>query len=257
MAAAGTDARQRPKVVVARRIFQDFAQELHARFEVLDNQADEDWSREELLARLADAHGLLSDPGRQIDAPLLERCGQLCVVSNIAVGFNNIDLAACTRAGIAVTNTPDVLNDATADHAWALLMAAARGFAKVIGVEFSSELAAIARRNCLIAGFPKIEVITADACDLTPLAGNLVLYMYNPFELPVMRCVVANLLASRWREAEELYVIYLTPRCARLFDQEPRFQRIFRAPSLGVWSLRGDKRHANGRGHLQHLARGR
>jgi len=139
----------------------------------------------------------------------------------------------------------------------ALLMAAARGFAKVIGVEFSSELAAIARRNCLIAGFPKIEVITADACDLTPPAGNLVLYMYNPFELPVMRCVVANLLASRWREAEELYVIYLTPRCARLFDQEPRFQRIFRAPSLGVWSLRGDKRHANGRRHFEHLARGR
>lgn len=126
MAAAGAGTRQRPKVVVTRRIFPDLAEELHRCYEVLDNQADEDWSQEELLARLADAHGLLTDPARQIDAPLLQRCAQLCVVSNIAVGFNNIDLAACTRAGIAATNTPDVLNDATADHAWALLMAAAR-----------------------------------------------------------------------------------------------------------------------------------
>jgi lactate dehydrogenase-like 2-hydroxyacid dehydrogenase len=48
------------------------------------------------------------------------------VVANIAVGYNNIDLAACTKHGVLATNTPDVLNEATADHAWALLLAAAR-----------------------------------------------------------------------------------------------------------------------------------
>jgi len=57
---------------------------------------------------------------------MLDACPGLCVVSNVAVGYNNLDLAACTRAGIVATNTPDVLTDATADHAWALLMAAAR-----------------------------------------------------------------------------------------------------------------------------------
>ena len=116
----------RPRVVVTRRIFPDLAEELTRRYEVLDNQGDEDWSAQELIARLADADGLLTDPARRIDGPILEQCSRLCVVSNIAVGFNNIDLTACTRAGIVATNTPDVLNDATADHAWALIMAAAR-----------------------------------------------------------------------------------------------------------------------------------
>jgi hypothetical protein len=154
-------------------------------------------------------------------------------------------------------------------------MAAWQGFAKVIGVEFCPELAAIAKRNCLIVGFPNIEVITADACDFTPPSGNLLVYMYNPFELPVMRRALANLLASavptypgrpfeqcsspgtrrtpagqfgesswngtsRGREAGELYIVYLTPRCARLFDAERRFRKVFRAPSLAVWSLSGN-----------------
>ena len=48
------------------------------------------------------------------------------MVSNVAVGFNNVDVAACTRRGVVVTNTPDVLTDTTADFAWALLMATAR-----------------------------------------------------------------------------------------------------------------------------------
>ncbi|MGH6610719.1 MAG: 2-hydroxyacid dehydrogenase, partial [Burkholderiaceae bacterium] len=54
------------------------------------------------------------------------QCPRLKIVANIAVGYNNIDLAACTKRGVLATNTPDVLNEATADHAWALLLAAAR-----------------------------------------------------------------------------------------------------------------------------------
>ena len=126
MGTSGVEARGRPRVVVTRRIFADLLERLRHDYEVLDNQDDANWSTEELLARMADADGVLTDPGRQIDAQLLSGCVRLCVVSNIAVGFNNLDLAACTRAGILATNTPDVLNDATADHAWALLLAAAR-----------------------------------------------------------------------------------------------------------------------------------
>ena len=64
--------------------------------------------------------------GDRIDEALLAQCPRLKVVANIAVGINNLDLAACTRHGVLATNTPDVLNEATADHAWALLLAAAR-----------------------------------------------------------------------------------------------------------------------------------
>jgi lactate dehydrogenase-like 2-hydroxyacid dehydrogenase len=113
-------------VVVTRRIFPDLLEALRGEFELRDNQDDVPWSDEALLSRLVDADAVLVDPGRPIGAALLDGCPRLRVVSNIAVGYNNIDLAACTRLGIVATNTPDVLNEATADHAWALLMAAAR-----------------------------------------------------------------------------------------------------------------------------------
>ncbi len=116
----------RARVLVTRRVFPDLLDQLRARHDVVDNQDDAPWTTAELAAHLADVHGVLVDPGRRVDAALLEVAPRLCVVSNVAVGYNNLDLAACTRAGIVATNTPDVLTDATADHAWALLMAAAR-----------------------------------------------------------------------------------------------------------------------------------
>jgi glyoxylate reductase len=114
------------RVVVSRRIFPALIDALKSRYEVLDNQADLTWSPQELAERLAAADGALVTAGEKVDAALLARCPRLKVVSNIAVGFNNIDLPACTEAGVVATNTPDVLNEATADHAWALLLAAAR-----------------------------------------------------------------------------------------------------------------------------------
>jgi lactate dehydrogenase-like 2-hydroxyacid dehydrogenase len=116
----------RPRVVVTLRVFADLLDTLRRDFDVIDNQDDLPWSASDLGTHLALAHGVLVDPGRRIDAALLAGASRLCVVSNIAVGYNNLDLAACTANGIVATNTPDVLTDATADHAWALLMAAAR-----------------------------------------------------------------------------------------------------------------------------------
>ena len=66
----------------------------------------------------------------RIDAGVLAGCRDLKVISNIAVGYNNIDVPECTRRGIRVTNTPGVLDDTTADLTWALLMAAARRIAE-------------------------------------------------------------------------------------------------------------------------------
>jgi glyoxylate reductase len=83
--------------------------------------------REELLRRVAGVDGLLALLTDRVDDELLDAAGpQLRVVSNYAVGFDNVDVPACTRRGVAVGNTPGVLTETTADLAWALLMAAAR-----------------------------------------------------------------------------------------------------------------------------------
>jgi glyoxylate reductase len=80
----------------------------------------------ELRARLAEAEGLLSLLTERVDAELLDSAPKLRVVSNYAVGFDNVDIAACAARGIVVGTTGDVLTDATADLAMALLLAAAR-----------------------------------------------------------------------------------------------------------------------------------
>jgi glyoxylate reductase len=86
-------------------------------------------SRDELLRRVEGVDGFLSLLTDRVDDELLDRAGPgLRVVSNYAVGFDNVDVAACTRRGVAVGNTPGVLTETTADCAFALLMSAARRF---------------------------------------------------------------------------------------------------------------------------------
>ncbi|HWF72757.1 MAG TPA: D-glycerate dehydrogenase [Solirubrobacteraceae bacterium] len=82
--------------------------------------------REELLARTAEVDGLISMITDRIDAELMDHAPRLRAISNYAVGTDNVDLAAATEREIPVGNTPDVLTDATADLAFALLLAAAR-----------------------------------------------------------------------------------------------------------------------------------
>ncbi len=82
--------------------------------------------RDVLLAKVAQCEGLLSLLTERIDAALMDAAPNLKVVSNYAVGFNNIDVAAATARHIRVGNTPGVLTDATADMAFALLISAAR-----------------------------------------------------------------------------------------------------------------------------------
>jgi lactate dehydrogenase-like 2-hydroxyacid dehydrogenase len=86
-------------------------------------------TRDELLNFVSGADGILSLLTNAIDAELLDAAGsRLSVVANFAVGFNNIDVAAAEKRGVQVGNTPDVLTDATADIAIALILAAARNF---------------------------------------------------------------------------------------------------------------------------------
>ena len=87
---------------------------------------DKPLSKTELMKRLKGRQGLVCLITDAIDATVLESSPDLKVVSNVAVGFNNIDVAAATKRGVVVTNTPDVLTETTADFAWTLLMATAR-----------------------------------------------------------------------------------------------------------------------------------
>jgi glyoxylate reductase len=81
---------------------------------------------EELETLLQDCDGAITLLTDTIDGPLLDRLPKLRVVSNFAVGYDNIDVPAATERGVLVCNTPDVLTDATADATWSLLLAAAR-----------------------------------------------------------------------------------------------------------------------------------
>jgi len=95
-------------------------------FDVRTHQEDRPLSREELLAGVRDADALLCMLSDRIDSELLDAAPSLRVVSNFAVGFDNIDVTAARQRGIEVTTTPGVLTDATADLAWSLLLAASR-----------------------------------------------------------------------------------------------------------------------------------
>lgn len=116
----------KPKILIARAVFPEVVERLSSHFDVEANQEDQEWSAAEIARRLHDKQGLFSSANVRISAELIAACPQLKVIANMAVGYNNIDVDAATRAGIMVTNTPDVLNETTADFAWALLMAAAR-----------------------------------------------------------------------------------------------------------------------------------
>jgi len=114
------------RILVARAIFPDVLERLSQYFEVTANQTDHIYSTDELIAEIAHVDGLLSTGSERITSAVLASTSQLKAVCNMAVGYNNIDIDAATRKGIMVTNTPDVLNETTADFAWALMMACAR-----------------------------------------------------------------------------------------------------------------------------------
>ncbi|MEX2118603.1 MAG: D-glycerate dehydrogenase [Pirellulales bacterium] len=116
----------KPRVFVTRRIPDAGLKKIaeHCQAEIWPEQLPP--PPEILRQKVADCEGLLSLLTDRVDQALLAAAPRLQVVSNYAVGFNNIDVAACTARGVAVGNTPGVLTDATADMAFALLIAAAR-----------------------------------------------------------------------------------------------------------------------------------
>ena len=117
-------------VLITRGVFPEVVEALSRRFDVEHNTEDRPWPPEELSRRLAGKSAAMATVMDRFDEAILAAAPDLKVISNIAVGYNNIDVPACTRRGIRVTNTPGVLDDTTADLTWALMMAAARRIAE-------------------------------------------------------------------------------------------------------------------------------
>jgi gluconate 2-dehydrogenase len=116
----------KPAILITRAIFPEVLEQLGQHFTVESNQADVIWSHAELAQRLQGKVGVFMTGTEKVNAELLALCPQLRLCANMTVGYNNLDLAAMTAAGVLGTNAPDVLTETTADFGFALLMATAR-----------------------------------------------------------------------------------------------------------------------------------
>lgn len=116
----------KPKVLATRPLFPAAQEILNAACDTEYWTNPERISKEELFGRIQDKEGLVCLLTEKVNLELLSAAPKLRIASNVAVGFDNIDVAACTQRGVVATNTPGVLDETTADFAWTLLMAVGR-----------------------------------------------------------------------------------------------------------------------------------
>jgi glyoxylate reductase len=122
---------RKARIFVTRRVPERVQEELERSFAADLHDEELPPAREELLARSAGCDGLVTMLTDRVDAELLDAAGpQLRIVANYAVGLDNVDLEECERRGVTVTNTPDVLTDATAEMTIALMLALTRRVAE-------------------------------------------------------------------------------------------------------------------------------
>lgn len=116
----------KPKVFATHGLFEEARKILDAACDVKYWNDPQRPPREEVLRRVKDKEGLVCLLTEKVNEELLRNAPKLRIVSNVAVGFDNIDVDLCTKRGVVATNTPGVLDETTADFAWTLLMAVAR-----------------------------------------------------------------------------------------------------------------------------------
>jgi glyoxylate reductase len=114
------------KILVTGRLPDEVMAQLDAACDMEANREDRPMEREQVLKKISDREGLLSVITDRVDAELMDRAPGLKIISNLAVGYNNIDVAAATARGIVVTNTPGVTTEPTADLTLGLILAVAR-----------------------------------------------------------------------------------------------------------------------------------
>jgi len=116
----------RPRVWVSRPLFDDILDRLREYFDVEVEAGDHGWTREQMIQKLRDKTGAILGVADPVDAGLIAQTPLLRAIANRGAGYNNLDIAALKKAGIIATNTPGVLDETTADFAWALMLATAR-----------------------------------------------------------------------------------------------------------------------------------
>lgn len=116
----------KPTVWISRPFFPDIVDRLRPHFDVRAETEERKFTAAELAEKLAGADAAIVGLAERIDATAIAAAPRLRFVANLGVGYNNLDIAALTEAGIGASNTPDVLNETVADYAWALMLAAAR-----------------------------------------------------------------------------------------------------------------------------------
>jgi gluconate 2-dehydrogenase len=117
---------ERPRVWVSRPLFDDIIACLAPHCDVEAETVDVGWTPAAIAEKLRDKHGAVLGVSDPLDANAIGQAKALRAVANTGVGYNNLDLAALTAAGVVATNTPDVLNEAVADFAWTLMLSTAR-----------------------------------------------------------------------------------------------------------------------------------
>ena len=117
-----------------------------------------------------------------------------------------------------------------------LILAAKQGFKNVIGVEFSPELAAIARQNIQQVGVAA-QIVEGDASEFRFPEGKLLIYMYNPFGKSVMRSVIANLLDWRARHGNQAFLVYINPVCQDEIESFDALKSVAHTSDIRVWKL--------------------
>ena len=123
----------RPRLLVTRSLFPEVLEHLSRHADVDHNADDEILTPAALRARTAGCAGVITCIGDNVDVTFFDACPSVKVISNIAVGYNNIDVSEASKRGVIVTNTPGVLDDTTADLTFALLMATARRITVLLG----------------------------------------------------------------------------------------------------------------------------
>lgn len=118
----------------------------------------------------------------------------------------------------------------------ALILAAQRNFTKIVGVEFSPELAAIARRNVADLGI-RADIIEMDVAEFRFPEGNLLVYMYNPFDKTVMHSVITNLAEWRAGNSGKGFLIYINPVCYQAIEAAGGLERVADSGDVRIWKV--------------------
>jgi len=186
--------------------------------------------------------GELDAPGEAFDRRFdVDTCGVIRI-SHLAVSDRNwvygfdyqavepFDMGALLE-GLSIDYPASVFIDLGAGKGRVLMLASKLQFKQIIGVEISAQLAGIATRNLRIfrareEHTPPVELVRLDAASYHFPADPLVIFLYNPFNVPVMQRVIDNLVESSLRAARRVVVIYFRPELAEMWDYAPGFSLI-------------------------------